>query len=140
MPHEIVSDNRVHFEGEANKVMEEYGIPRHKSSPYRPQTNGTVEAANKNLKNMISKMVKGGRDWADKLPYALWGYRTTERVSTSATPFSLTYGIEVVLPVEMEIPSLRVILKSQVSELDWVKARYEELTLLDEKRLKAAYH
>ena len=72
--------------------MEEYEIQRHKSSPYRPQTNGVVEAANKNFKTIINKMIKGGRDWAGKLLYALWDYRTTERVSTGATPFSLTNG------------------------------------------------
>ena len=78
VPHEIISDNGSHFDGEANKVMEEFGIQRHRSSPYRPQTNGAVEAANKNLKNIISKMVKNGKDWPEKLLYALWGYRTTE--------------------------------------------------------------
>ena len=78
VPHEIISDNGTHFEGEANEVMEEYGIQRYKSSPYRPQTNGAVEAANKNLKTIISKMIKGSWDWASKLPYTLWGYRTTE--------------------------------------------------------------
>lgn len=31
-PHKIVSDSLTHFEGEANDVMEEYGIQRHKSS------------------------------------------------------------------------------------------------------------
>ena len=71
VPHEIVLDNGTQLEGEANEVMEEYGIQRHKSSPYRPQTNGAVEAANKNLKVIISKMIKGDRDWASKLPYAL---------------------------------------------------------------------
>ena len=86
--------------------MEEFVIQKHRSSPYRPQTNGAVEAANKKLKNIISKMIKNGRDWPDKLPYALWGYRTIERTSTNTTPFSLTYGMEVVLPVELEIPSL----------------------------------
>lgn len=40
VPNEIIFDNGTHFEGEANDVMEEQGIQRLKSSPYRPQTNG----------------------------------------------------------------------------------------------------
>ena len=68
------------------------------------------------------------------------GYRTTEKASTGATPFSLTYGLEAVLPVELEIPSLRVVLENQVNKIEWVQARYNELALLDEKRLKAVYH
>ena len=56
--HELVSDNGLHFEAEVIEVVDEYGIKRHKSSPYRPQTNGAVEAANKNLKAIISKMIE----------------------------------------------------------------------------------
>lgn len=62
------------------------------------------------------------------------------RVSTGANPFSLTNGMEVVLPIELEIPSLQVALENQVNEIEWVQARYNELALLDEKRLKVAYH
>ena len=49
-------------------------------------------------------MVETSRDWSEKLPFALWVYRT----STGATPYSLVYGMEVVLPVEIEMGSLRV--------------------------------
>ena len=48
------------------------------------------------------------KDWHEMLPFALHGYRTTLRTSTGATPFSLVYDMEAVLPVEVEILSLRV--------------------------------
>ena len=35
-----------------------------------------------------------------------------------ATPFSLTYGTEEILPLEVEIPSLRVFLKCLVIDED----------------------
>ena len=54
-----------------------------------------------------------------------------------ATPYSLVYGSEVVLPIEVEIQSLRVLVETKVLEKDWAKARYEQLTLLDEKRVRA---
>ena len=47
--------------------------------------------------------------------------------------------MEAVLPVELEIPSLRVFMESQIGEVDWIKTRYTELALLDETRLKASY-
>jgi len=83
VPHELVSNNGLHFEAEVTEVVNEYGIQRHKSSPYRPQTNGAVEAANKNLKAILSKMTKSYQDWADIIrPLGLpdlssnlyWGY------------------------------------------------------------------
>ena len=42
------------------------------------------------------------------LPFSLHGYRTSARTSTGASPFSLVYGMEVFLPIEIQIPSLRI--------------------------------
>ena len=81
--------------------MELYSIEHHKSSPYRPQTNGAVEVANKNIKNILAKMVVTYKDWAKKLPFSLWGYNTSICASTRATPYSLVYGSEAVLPIEV---------------------------------------
>ena len=44
------------------------------------------------------------------------------------------------LPVEVEIRSLRVLLESKILEYQWVESRLAQLTLLDEKRVKAMYH
>ena len=68
-------------------------------------------------------MVVTYKDWAEKIPFALWGYRTSIRVSTRA-----------------KIQSLRVLVETKVLEGDWVKARYEQLVLIDEKRARAQYH
>ena len=43
----------------------------HKSSPYWPQTNGAIEVANKNIKNILAKMVVPYKDWTENLPFAL---------------------------------------------------------------------
>ena len=51
-------------------------------------------------------MVQGSRQWHEKLPFALMGYRTTVRMSVGATPYLLVYETEAVIPVEVEIPSL----------------------------------
>ena len=40
-------------------------------------TNGVVELTNKNVKVILEKTIERYRDWADKLPFALWGYRTS---------------------------------------------------------------
>ena len=56
-------------------------------------------------------MVETSWDWSKKLPFALWAYRTSFCTSTGATPYSLMYGMEAVLLVEIEMGSLRVTLK-----------------------------
>ena len=125
VPHEIISDNGSHFEKEADQIMKRYKITRHQSSPYRPQTNGAVEAANKTIETIIKKITDNGKDWPDKLPLALWGYRTSVRTATGETPYSLVYGMEAVLPIELEIPSIRVLLENQINEVDWLRSRYD---------------
>ena len=67
-----------------------------------------MEAANKNIEVILKKTAESVRDWHEQLPLALWGYRTSIRTSTGVTPFSLVYGMEAVLPIELEVPSLRL--------------------------------
>ena len=85
-------------------------------------------------------MVETSRDWLEKLPFALWAYRTSFRTSIGATPYSLVYGLEAVLPVEIEMGSLRVTLEQQISETEWAQSCFDRLSLLDERRLRAVDH
>ena len=45
--------------------------------------------------------------WVEELPHILLTYRTTPRKSIGETPFSMTYGAEVVIPLEIGFPTLR---------------------------------
>ncbi|PKI56992.1 hypothetical protein CRG98_022618 [Punica granatum] len=102
--------------------------------------NGAVEAANKNIKKNIKKMTVNYKDWHEMLPYALLAYRTSIRTSTGATPYSLVYGMEAILPIEVEIPSMRILAEAELAKAEWAKQRYEQLNLIDKKRLKALCH
>ena len=99
-------------------MLQRYGVQHHRSSAYRPQTNGVVETANKNIKRILRKMVETSRNWSEKLPFALWAYRTSFCTSTGATPYSIVYGMEAVLPIEIEMGSLRLTLEQQISETE----------------------
>jgi len=74
------------------------------------------------------------------LPFASHGYRTLVRTSIGATPFSFVYGMEEVLPFEVEIPSLRLLMETKLEEAEWVQAKYDQLNLIDEKRLPTICH
>ena len=101
---------------------------------------GAVEAANKKVKKIIAKATETYKDWHEKLPFALHAYWTRVRTSTGATPYSLVYGMEAVLPIEVEILLLRVLREVELEEAEWVQARYEQLNLVEEKRMKAICH
>ena len=71
--------------------------------------NNVVEAANKNIKKILVKMTDTYKDLHEYLSFALCAYRTFVRTSTGAPPYSLVYGMEAILPVEVEILSLRIL-------------------------------
>ena len=48
--------------------------------------------------------------------------------------------MEAVLPIEVEIPSLRVIMETKLSEAEWVQNRFDQLNLIEEKRMTALCH
>lgn len=123
LPHHVVTDNGVQFRAKIAVLLKEYKIEHHRSSPYRPQANGAMKVANKNVKIILAKTLGNYKYWVYYLQFALWGYRTTTRTSTGTTLSSLVYGCEAVLPLEVEVQSLRVLLESKIPEYQWVESR-----------------
>ncbi|XP_070029525.1 uncharacterized protein [Nicotiana sylvestris] len=52
----------------------------------------------------------------------------------------LVYGTEVVIPTEVEIPSLRIIQEARLSDAEWIKSRYEQFALIHGKRMNVVCH
>ena len=99
------------------------------STAYNPAPNGLAV-----LKKFISS---NKRDWNEKLSKCLWAYRIIVRTPTDNTPFSVVYGCETVIPLEIQMPSLRVALMTGMKREDNDRLRLQELEALDEKRLQA---
>ena len=90
-------------------LTEHYVVVHKKSTSYYPQANRLAESTNKTLQNILRKIVNENRtDLDTKLHNALWAYKTSFEMSIHATPFRLAYGLEAVMPVEFQIPSLRI--------------------------------
>ncbi|KAL0445601.1 UNVERIFIED_CONTAM: Gag-Pol polyprotein [Sesamum latifolium] len=107
LPQEIISDNRRQFQG---KRLQEWcrglHIKQRFTSVAHPQSNGQVEVTNRILVQEIKRRLEQvGGNWAEELTSILWAYRTTPRGPTGESPFSLVYGTEAIIPVELGIPS-----------------------------------
>ena len=79
--------------------------------------------------------------WVKELSHVLWTYRTTPRKSTRETPFSTMYGVEAVIPLENDFPTMR----SSAFTLDGNnKLLQKTLDLIKERRenamLQLAYY
>ena len=120
------------------QLTTEFMIIHRKSSAYYPQAN-EAESTNKTLCKILTKTVEASRgDWEHKLTAPLWAYRTTYKVATHCTPFSLAFRLEAVMPMEYLVPSLRVAVRERLTE-ESLTERLVDLEQLEETRLHVAY-
>jgi transposase InsO family protein len=129
----LMSDQGSHFINKIVEVLtEEFVVHHQKSTPYHPQENGTVEAFNKILKTTLMKICNVNRDdWYLRVLVILWAYRTTCKKLTMQTPFNLVYGLEVFVPMEYLVPSLRIVSFTDMDGIGIVQERLVQLVELE---------
>ncbi|XP_050874878.1 uncharacterized protein LOC127078466 [Lathyrus oleraceus] len=108
------------------------------STPYYAQANGQVEAANKVIIGLIKKHVgKKPRNWHKTLDQILWACRTSPEEANKSTPFRLTFGHDVVLPVKVHLQSIRIQRHHELPTESYWSMMLDELVDLYEERLNA---
>ncbi|XP_071688332.1 uncharacterized protein [Rutidosis leptorrhynchoides] len=139
--HEGVFSQHSGFRTVASRIMrqgwcEELGIKQNFTSVAHPQANGQVEVTNKEIVAGIKERLGLSQTgWVDELPNVLWAHRTTLKRSTGETPFSLVYGTEAIIPVEICVPTQRIMAFDIEANSEALR---ENLNLLEERRLMAA--
>nr|GEU36071.1 reverse transcriptase domain-containing protein [Tanacetum cinerariifolium] len=100
------------------------------------QSNRLVERENRSLgKGIKARLGVGNKNWIEELHHVLWAYRMMIKSSHGDTPFSLTYGTEAVIPVEIRIPTYRTAI---VDVMHNDEELWLNLDLLEERRERAA--
>ena len=135
-PIELVSDQGPHFINDVvANLTSHYTVMHRRSTSYYPQENGLAESTNKILQSILRKIVNEHlTDWDRKFQFTLWVYRTSYKTSIGSTPFYLTYGLEVFMPIQFKVPNLRIQVQEHLLEDELRIARAEQLLCLDDER------
>ncbi|XP_061993416.1 uncharacterized protein LOC133711286 [Rosa rugosa] len=138
IPEVLVSDRGETFMGrEVEQLVADLGIQFIHSTPYYAQSNGQAEASNKIVITLLKKMLaENPLQWHETLYQILWAYRTSKRSPTATTPYALMFSHDVVLPLEINVQSLRVQDQHHLIGEDYVQAMWQEHEDLSEKRLE----
>ncbi|GJY03263.1 reverse transcriptase domain-containing protein [Tanacetum coccineum] len=134
LPGEIMSDNVKQFRDNPFKEWcDKLNIKQRFASIKPPQTNRHVERANRGLGEGIkARLDEGNKNWIEEVSHVLWAMIKT---TNGHTPFSFTYGMKSVIPVEIGMPSLRC---AKVNQAMNDEALLLNLDVLEEEREKAA--
>ena len=93
------------------------GFHKDNATAYHPQTDGLIERFNRTLIDILAKTTEqNGKNWDEKLPFALFAYMSMARESTGELPFQLLYGQHPKLPTEDALSC--PVYHTQVHDLD----------------------
>ena len=92
------------------ELAQRYGVKMVVISAYHPQANGMIMCGHKPIVDALLKMSNGdSTNWVRNLSTVLWADWSTVRTSTGLIPYYISCGNEPIVPIELEIPTWRIL-------------------------------
>ena len=150
IPEKIISDQGRNFE---SKLIAELcnlaRIQKLRTSPYRPQTNGQCERFNSTLISMIGTLPPDTkRNWQAQIATLVHGYNYTKSSATGYKPYTLMFGREPLLPIDIEFgvctPDIAAVTTHKYVEklkniMKWAFKKAAEINFKESARQKRYY-
>ena len=123
-----MSDQAAEFMGQViSELCDLLGVTKIRTSPYHPQTNGTIERVHQTLRRMIAKMDPDKRaKWPSHLGPILIASNATRSLITGYSPYFLMFGHRPRLPVDLLFLTVRRDENSRTTD-KYVTSLYDKL-------------
>lgn len=141
-PKTLLSDQGSHFRNLMVRLLTEKANVTHRfATAYNPKCNGLTERFNKTLTETLEKMTQfHAKLWEDKLPAALWNYRTKVNKTTNTRPYDLLYGVAPRIPGMIHKPERTDIETNRANLRDLARERYQYRDNTHGNQLPAAHN
>ena len=149
-PEKILSDQGRNFE---SKLLKELcilaQIKKMRTTPYRPEGNGSCERFNRTLISMLGTLPEEFKsEWVNHVNTLTYAYNCTRSNATGFSPYYLLYGRHPLLPIDiefgvmtpdlMEVVTLKYIHRLQ-KRLDYAFKKVADFSRKEALRLKQRY-
>lgn len=103
IPQSLVTDCGTEFLSKIFKeVCKLLKIRQASTTPYHPQSNGSLERSHRTLGEYLRNFVdKDQQNWDVKVPYAMFCHNSTIHSATKFQPYQLVYGNSLVVPTSL---------------------------------------
>ena len=128
IPEVMLSDQGSQFCGRVVKQLcQLLGVQKLRTSPYHPQTNGTVERMHGTLKSVLGRCVEDKVDWVGHVPLALYVLRQMPHADSGFSPFDLVFGFRVRTPLDALYHGIYETEGKERNVCDWVAGLMDRL-------------
>ena len=103
-PEKILSDQGRNFESKLLKELCTLAqIKKMRTTPYRPEGNGSCERFNRTLISMLGTLPEEFKaEWVNHVNTLTYAYNCTRSNATGFSPYYLLYGRNPLLPIDIE--------------------------------------
>jgi transposase InsO family protein len=113
-PEHLGFDGGSEYKAEFNQLRANYGLKRHETTAYNPQSNGIIERVHKVLGDALRTFELSGQNlddddpWTPFLSAAAYAIRSTYHTTLQASPAQLVFGRDMLLPLKFKVDWARV--------------------------------
>ena len=122
VPMSLLSDQGAQFMGVLVQCLcKRLGVRQIRTTPYHPQSNGSVERMHGTLVPMLRKLANKDLPWDEQVKFALYAIRAAPNRSTGFAPFEVIHGRVLRSPLDVVVQEIDPGSTRNVKAVEWLE-------------------